>query len=315
MIYIFINIYKYFIYHHLHTSTPSFPFLILFFIMSSQASQASSNTPNTESNTESKVKIYDINTFRPTVNDIKILPLKQNKGGLGEASAFKHRSDQFFYIKVQNVVTPFGANVVKTIGKNGEVVNTNPNSPKKYTISIESPVDSAVYECFANLDKCVTEFLINSVPNGNFIDCKNNTNREVLAMLIENNYKSMIKQSSSKKETTIQYPPHVTFSINNSNSNYRTSFYDKNNSLMNVSYEPEDDNFINKMCPPRSVCNLLISVQMFWKTDGKYGLKLQANQIKVYPPSNGLVNGVCVFSDDDDENKNKVDDPSVTDFE
>lgn len=247
-----------------------------------------------------------------------------NAGGQGYSSRVNKSSGGLF-IQTPKIYCPFGVNIY--LPDNG--------SPK-YSLSIslrDSETDSKVKE-FDDFCKKLDEHIVNyTLEHDKWLDQLNvgkakSKGKAVLETVVDGFYTTIVKQSKPKDGKT--YPAMINFKLPQyKDGNFATSLFNKKGKMIG----PLTEDTIKDQIPPQCYVRLVFQVQKIWFSGGtKYGVTLNATQLKVYPvkKETGCMmvhsddeeseveedeNYVVSDEEDDDETKEEEDDEEVEEVE
>lgn len=261
-------------------------------------------TQNTSSSSAVKRSIVTLSEFNPTRENVKIVDVKKNANGLGEFGSIKYNNSSL-ELAITGLVTPFGASKVVLKDKEGKV--TNANSKPKYTLTFSLPPDSPAFAKISQMDQAIKDV----ISTHDYQAFKTTKNGQLSEEMIEEKYNPSLKAGTKdEKDGKPKYDNSLfTTSLvdENKSQSLLTYFFDKDKNPLKISYEEnvfdgnvevENELYINKVCPPSSLCDVLISPSI-WVVDKKFGVKWQVRQVIVYPAPLRQI-GVCLLTDESD---------------
>lgn len=231
---------------------------------------------------------------------------KPNKNGQGKSAAFTYGTKKF-YLKVPKMHCPFGASKPKP--KAGQKEADVP----QYSLQMSFGDDNSG-RTFQ--DKAL-KFDQNMIEEGSkperTVDWLGAPKAKPYGReVVESKYTPLVKYSKTPDgEVNTQYPafirPQFPTSFKNKNE-FTCEIYNHKNDLMNVSINPNDDNFIGKLVPPNCQCSALLQGSIWCNTTTGYGVTWRVMQLKVFPSKAALPKGKCLVDEPEDDEENEGDD-------
>lgn len=229
-----------------------------------------------------------------------------NAGGQGYSSRV-NKSNGGLYIQTPKIYCPFGVNVY-----------VPDNGAPKYSLSIslrDVETDTKVKQ-FADFCNNLDEHIVNyTLEHDKWLDQLNvgkakSKGKAVLETVVDGFYTSVVKQSRPKDGKT--YPPMINLKLQQyKDGNFVTSLFNKKGKQIG----PLTPETIKDQIPPQSYVRLVFQVQKVWFSGGtKYGVTLNATQLKVYPVKKET-GCMMVHSDDEESEVEEDDNYVVTDDE
>jgi len=244
-------------------------------------------------------------TVSPIANfDFSSMSLEKptlNMGGQGYSSRI-NPSKGGLYIQTPKIYCPFGANVY--VPDHGR---------PKYSLSIslrDKDTDTKVKEFADFCEKFDTFMIENTLNDDSFLEQLNvgkakSKGKSALEAVVDGFYTPVVKQGKTKNGKT--YPAMINIKLSQyRDGNFVTSLFDKRGKMIG----PITEETIKDQIPPQSHVRLVFHVQKVWFSGGtKYGITLNATQLKVYPPKKEQ--GCMMVHSDDEESDNEEEDNYV----
>jgi len=229
-----------------------------------------------------------------------------NGGGQGYSSRV-NKSNGGLFIQTPKIYCPFGVNIY--VPDNG--------SPK-YSLSIslrDTDSDTKVKQ-FDEFCKKLDEHIVNyTLENDKWLDQLNvgkakTKGKAALEAVVDGFYTTVVKQSRSKDGK--QYPATINFKLPQyRDGNFSTTLFNKKGKMIG----PLTEDTIKDQIPPQCYVRLVFQVQKIWFSGGtKYGVTLNATQLKVYPVKKET-GCMMVHSDDEESEVEEDENYVVTDDE
>ena len=234
-----------------------------------------------------------------------------NAGGHGYTSRI-NKSSGGLYIQTPKIYCPFGVNVY-----------VPDKGIPKYSLGVslrDIETDTKVKE-FGDFCKKLDESIVNyTLENDKWLDQLNvgkakSKGKAALEAVVDGFYSPIVPQPKTVNGRT--YQPIIKLKLPRyKDGNFSTSLFSKSGKLIG----PLTEETIKDQIPPQSYVRMVFQVQKVWFSGGtKYGVTLNATQLKVYPVKKQtgcmMVHSEDEESDVEEEEENVVSDEEVSDEE
>lgn len=273
------------------------------------AQSKSKNSYNGQSNEESSYIVIASDQWDLNRHNFGLA--KPNKSGQGKSAPFTYDKKKFF-LKVPKLYCPFGASTPKISDKDKEK-----QGEKAPAWSLQMAfTDSDASRNFQNKVNQFDQLMIDQATKTEYQNSWLGTSKSKpwSKEVIESKYNPMLKHAKKNGEINDEYPPFIRAQLPttfNAPISFTTEVYDENNNKLEISNDPDDDNFITKVIPPGCKCAALLSGSIWANVNG-FGVTWRITQIKLFP-KDGIPKGQCMLDDpvdeDEEEEKQEISSP------
>lgn len=266
---------------------------------SAQTTKSQNTKAQTASNaqkTDDEVSYDIITTDAWNVKQHNCGLAKPNKSGQGKSAPFTYNKKRFF-LKVPKMYCPFGASKPKP--KPGEKEPENPAWSLQMSFS-----DDVSCQAFQTKVDEFDEYLIDQAiqPEYQVSWLGASKTKPFSREVVDSKYTRMLKYVKKDGEINNEYPPFIRAQFPTTFKapyEFTCEIYDKNNEIMEVSTNPNDDDCISKIITGGCFCSALLSGSI-WANATGFGVTWRIAQLKVFP-SRGLPKGKCLVDDPEDD--------------